>query len=140
MTKVFLDASVIIAGLYSPTGGSALVLKLIEKNVMIGSTSRAVLGEVQRNVVKKLPQKIKFYTELINSSKITVLDYPDKKDVSPWYDIIEAKDAHVLASCVKSKADFLVTLDRKHFMLSDVQKEVPFKIVAPKELIEQVIS
>lgn len=137
MIKVFLDASVIIAGLYSPTGGSALILRLIEKNKIIGLTSQAVLGEVQRNVVKKMPEKVKYYTELTYNGNITVLDYPDKKDVSLWYDVIEAKDAHVLASCVKSKADFLVTLDRKHFMLPDVQKEVPFKIVTPKELIEQ---
>lgn len=136
MIKVFLDASVIIAGLYSPTGGSALVLKLIEKNVIIGSTSQTVLGEAQRNVVKKLPQKIKFYTELINSSKITVLDYPDKKDVSPWYGVIDSKDAHVLASATQTMTDYLVTLDRKHFMLSEVKKAVPFKIVTPKELIE----
>lgn len=136
MTKVFLDASVIIAGLYSPSGGSAFILKLIEKDIITGFTSRTVLGEVQSNVAKKLPHRITAYADFIKRNKVTILDHPDKRDVLRWYGIIEPKDAHVLASCVASKADYLATLDRKHFMLSDIQKEVPFKIVTPKELIE----
>lgn len=133
--KVFLDASVIIAGLYSPSGGSAVILKLIKKDKIKGATSQTVAGEVQRNISQKLPEIREKFEQILASHKLTILSSPKKEEVLKWYTVIDPKDAHVLASCVASKADYLVTLDRKHFMLPNVQKAVPFKIVTPKELI-----
>lgn len=133
--EVFLDASVIIAGLYSLSGGSAVILKLIEKDKIKGATSQTVAGEVQRNISQKLPEIREKFAQILASRKMIILPQPAKEKVLKWYHVIDPKDAHVLASCVASKADYLVTLDRKHFMLPNVQKAVPFKIVTPKELI-----
>ncbi|MFH1840974.1 MAG: hypothetical protein ABH807_02360 [Candidatus Shapirobacteria bacterium] len=36
--------------------------------------------------------------------------------------VIEAKDAPILATALKNKTDFLITLDRKHFLLPRVIK------------------
>ena len=60
--------------------------------------------------------------------------------MTKWYEVINPKDAHVLASCWQSKAKYLITLDRKHFMLPDIQKLVPFKIITPKELLNIIIA
>ena len=139
MTNVFLDASVIIAGLYSQSGGSALILKLAKTGKITGLTSRTVIQEVHRNIMDKMPQNISGYANFIKSSQVTIIDRPDDKNVTRWYSVIEQKDAHVLASGKVSKADYLVTLDRKHFMLEQVKKSVPFIIVTPKELIEILV-
>src|SRR3990167_5602150 len=132
MIKVFLDASVIIAGLYSQSGGSALILKLAKSGEISGITSQAVLKEVQRNIARKMSQKKTLYVDFINNSQVTVIDRLDDKCVARWYSVIEPKDAHVLASATKANVDYLVTLDRRHFMLASVQKAVPFRIVTPK--------
>ena len=134
--RVFLDASVIIAGLYSPSGGSAVILNLIEKGIITGVTSQVILGETKRNIVDKLLKITEKYEQFAKQSKIVVVPIPAKETVAKWHNIIDPKDAHVLAATIASKADYLVTLDRKHFMLEQVKKAVVFKIVTPKELIE----
>ena len=44
--RVFFDASVIIAALLSPSGGSSLLLRYIKKGVIIGITSQTALDEI----------------------------------------------------------------------------------------------
>ena len=51
--------------------------------------------------------------------------------------VIVEKDSIILAESYKSKADFLVTLDRKHFLTDPVAKFLkPQKALTPKILIE----
>jgi predicted nucleic acid-binding protein len=52
--KVFIDTSVLIAGLASVTGGSATVLDLGEAGVIKLVISRQVLVEADRNVTAKI--------------------------------------------------------------------------------------
>ena len=50
--------------------------------------------------------------------------------------IIDPGDAHVLASAHESKADYLVTLDKKHILI--LQKKIRWvSIVSPEQLLEQ---
>lgn len=58
MTKVFLDSSVVIAGINSATGASQIILKLSKDGKIIASVSEIVLQEVMRNLKKKLPEKV----------------------------------------------------------------------------------
>ena len=44
--RVFFDASVIIAALLSPTGGSALLFQFIKIGFIVGVTSQTVIAEV----------------------------------------------------------------------------------------------
>lgn len=60
-----------------------------------------------------------------------------KKECCPKFSkiVIDAGDAHVLASCRETKAQFLVTLDKKHLLI--LGKKIKWtKIVSPGELIE----
>ena len=54
--KVFIDSSVLIRGLLFEETNSALILKLISKNVLIGAINRKVAYEVL-NVLKELKDK-----------------------------------------------------------------------------------
>ncbi|MEW6424916.1 MAG: PIN domain-containing protein [Bacillota bacterium] len=54
-TKVFLDSSVIIAGLASKKSGSYEVLTLAELKIIIPCICEDIVREVFRNVQKKLP-------------------------------------------------------------------------------------
>ncbi len=44
--RVFFDASVIIAAMLSPTGGSAYVLKYAKAGKIVGITSQTVINEI----------------------------------------------------------------------------------------------
>lgn len=136
MKTVFVDSSVLFSAVNSPTGGSSKLFTL--KNIRL-ITSNVVLTETERNVRKKLldyhlnrffmlVEKIQIITQLANTQLI-------KKARK----VIAQKDSVILAQSKKSKADFLVTLDRKHFLTNSVEAFLKAqKVLTPKTLIEMI--
>jgi len=134
--RVFLDASVIIPGIHSPTGGSGAILQLIWQGKLAGFTSLTVLKEAEDNIVEKFSTatQLAYYSQ-IGTFGLTVLEPSKPSAVRRFYPVIVEKDAHVLASANQAKVDFLITLDRKDFKQSKVIESVPFKIVTPGEFL-----
>lgn len=133
--RVLFNASVILAGLKSPKGGSAKLLSFCKKGTLVGKISEIILEEILRNA-----PRIGFDEETIiqKISKIfpRITSPPGKALVDKYKTIsLDLGDAHVLASAKEENADFLVTLDKKHLLvLKNKIKE--FEIVSPGELIE----
>lgn len=131
--KVFFNASVILAGLKSPSGGSGKILQWGRKRKIKALSSEVILDEVLRNVARVgLPQD-----QVLGSIKeiFLVAPAPSTVLVKSFHKIsIDAGDNHVLASSQENKADFLVTLDKKHLLILKNKVE-KFKIVSPGELI-----
>lgn len=132
---VFFNASVILAGLKSPKGGSAKLLSWSGQNKIEGIVSELILDEAGRNLKKlflskrTLKNKISAFkirlapkVSLVNKYKRRVIDYGD---------------AHVFASAEEAEADYLVSLDKKHILVLK-HKIRKIKIVSPKELIEDL--
>jgi|YNPBryunderm2012_1023409.scaffolds.fasta_scaffold01714_5 putative PIN family toxin of toxin-antitoxin system len=131
---VFFNASVILAGLKSPNGGSAKLLNWVKENKIIGIISEIVIEEVLKNTNKIFLTKEKAL-KLI-SQIFLIVKSPNKKYFSVFKDIVlDEGDIHLLVSAKNVKANFLVSLDKKH-ILSLKNKIKDFKIVLPKELIE----
>jgi len=131
---VFFNASVILAGLKSPNGGSAKLLNWVKENKIIGIISETVIEEVLKNTNKIFLTKEKAL-KLI-SQNFLVIKAPSKKFFYLFKDIVlDEGDIHLLVSTKNVKANFLVSLDKKH-ILSLKNKIKDFKIVSPKELIE----
>ena len=136
-TIVFLDSSVLIAGLYSDEGGSGTILKKITKKKLIGFISTSIIEETKRNIRKKfsleLLQKLEKLIKIINIQE----DF-QPKDIIKYRQSVDIKDLHVLIFARSSRADFLITLDKKHFKTKKLQKtNLPFKIVSPKEFLDK---
>lgn len=133
--KVFFNASVVLAGLKSPSGGSAKLLTWSRTKKIDGSISEIVLDEVIRN-----SHKIGFEekrTKLWLKSIFGHIHQAPKIETIKKYEkvVIDEGDAHVLASCHELKANFLVTLDKKHLLI--LKKKIEWlKIVTPGSLIE----
>jgi len=131
---VFFNASVILAGLKSPNGGSAKLLNWVKENKIIGIISEIVIEEVLKNTNKIFLTKEKAL-KLI-SQIFLIVKSPNKKYFSVFKDIVlDEGDIHLLVSAKNVKANFLVSLDKKH-ILSLKNKIKDSKIVLPKELIE----
>jgi predicted nucleic acid-binding protein len=47
--------------------------------------------------------------------------------------VVPEKDAPILAAAHKTKLDYLITLDRRHFKQPQVQDTVLFQILLPEE-------
>lgn len=123
-----------MAGLKSPLGGSGKILQWGKKKKIKALTSELILDEVLRNAARiSLPQN-----QVSKSAKeiFLIVPAPGAALVKNFYKVsVNVGDSHVLAGSIETKADFLVTLDKKHLLiLKDKIKE--FKIVSPRELIE----
>ena len=134
---VFFNASVIIAGFISPTGGSAKLLKWTRENKITGIISEIIYDEVMKKSEKAglSPKEIRRKLFLVFNN---IKKAPNEKLVKKFNNIvIDLGDSHVLASSIESKVDFLVTLDKKHLLVL-TQKIKGLKIVSPKQLIERL--
>ncbi len=133
--RVFFNASVIIAGLKSPGGGSAKLLKYAKQKQIIGIISEIIMDEVLRHRDKLKTSKF----EIVKNLKMifsSINPAPSTPEVEKWQKVvIDAGDAHVLAATKESNSHFLVTLDQKHLLVLQ-NKVINFHIVSPKQLIE----
>ena len=133
--KVFFNASVIIAGLLSPTGGSAQLLKQTKQKQIIGIISEIILDEVLRRSDKLKKSKAEIEKD-VKTIFTSIKPAPSTSEVENWQKIVlDRGDAHVLAAAKESQSQFLVTLDKKHLLILQ-NKIKKFRVVSPKQLIE----
>lgn len=131
--KVFLDASVLVAASASVTGASAYVLHLSRAGKIKALICEEVLGEATKNVEQKLNEagkrRLQIYLKLAG---LVSVSSPSPETVKTCEAVIHAKDAPILAAAIVSKADVLLTLDRKHFLNKKVTYFAkPMKVMAP---------
>lgn len=138
MAKVFLDASVIIAGINSSTGASNFILKLSKDKKIRSFVSEMVIQEVIRNLKKKLPERVLIeFFKYLSEGNFKKIEFEEESEILKYQDITDAKDVHIIAATFKSKADYLITLDKKH-LLKLKSKNFPYKIVTPGEFLKRV--
>lgn len=81
----------------------------------------------------------RFYKLLAASSPALVPPATDD-EIARCAQFVAAKDAHVVASAVKSAAAYPTTLDRKHLANQVVRAAgLPFQILTPGDFLQQVI-
>jgi predicted nucleic acid-binding protein len=134
--SVFFNASVIIAGILSPNGGSSKILGWVKEGKIKGVISEVVFDEVLRHA-SKIGKERNFLAKQILSFRFKILNPPER--LNPKYEkIVEDKgDVHILTSASYEGVIYLVSLDAKHILL--LRNRVnDFKILSPGELIKKL--
>jgi len=136
--RVFFDASVIIAALLSPSGGSAQLLKYIQLGKIAGITSQTVIEEIlEEDKFKKIKKSQREIEQFIAKSNLIIRELITMDEITPYQDI---EDAHLIAGANLTRCRHLVTLDKKHLLRPDIQKKfLPLKIVSPGQLLEELV-
>ncbi len=135
MIKVFLDASVIIAAMLSPRGGSAKVIQLGQLGDWVQITSQTVIDEVKSHT-GKINKSLDEIDQFIKVSQVLVRKRITKLEVKPYWGLIDKDDAHLIAGCKLTESDCLVTLDKKHLLKEDIKNRFkPLNIVNPEVLL-----
>jgi predicted nucleic acid-binding protein len=139
--KLFIDASVFVAAAASPAGGSAAVLELGRRGRVRLLTSRLVLVEAERNTRQKLPTEalLGFY-QYIGTLPIKITASVTEAEIARAARIVAEKDAHVLAAATKSRADVLLTLDRRHLLTPAAQSYSPVLIQTPGGFLQAFVG
>ena len=142
MTRVFLDANVYFAGTLSKQGASAFLLQLARHNKIHWVATRLVLLETERNLRKKTDKKTaRAFHRFLRTTKISVLPPPTEKIMAKYEDAIHPKDIPVLAAALEAPVDYLLTLDRRHFLTPKVAalaKKV--RIMTPGDFLREFRS
>ncbi len=138
MVRVFLDASVYFAGCYSPTGASALILKLAKRKRLELVASRLVLREAERNLRAKGSRKtLQEFHQLLQAVKLRMIRTPSDAVLARYEGAIHPKDVPVLAAAVEANVKYLVTLDRRHFLTPAVRsKAAPVHVLTPGDFLK----
>lgn len=134
-TRLFFDASVLIAGAKSPGGGSALLLEACRVGGFQAVVSQGVLIEVVRNLHDDLAawDRIRDFRVGISWE---VTRTPNEEHAALYSLVIHPKDAHVLAAAVDARCTFLLTLDRRHFLTESLRRaDLPLIILSPGDFI-----
>lgn len=135
--KVFADANVLIAGADSRTGASNAVLLMAEIGLFQLVVSRLVLDEVERNLRKKLPLALPNFARQMAQLQLEIVSPPSDEEVQRWVEVIEAKDAPILAAAVSAQVDRLITLNSKDFT-PEVAAKSGMHILSPGEFVEEI--
>ena len=114
--RVFLDASVIIAALLSPGGGSFYVISSL-KNEYAFVINEYVFEEVNRVLETKFHYSDlkNYFLMLLGSSGVSILSNPPRQSLNRLKGILSEEDRPILLGAVDAGCSFLLTLDDEFF-------------------------
>lgn len=138
-SRIFLDASVLFAAVYSSSGSARdLILLAVEGRIQV-VISQDVLEEVQRNLSKKAPETIDVFRQLMRLIDPVVVADPAAAAVRAVEAYVVAKDAPIVAAAIATQPDYLVTYDRKHLLdPPEVAQKSGLTIVTPDVVVAAV--
>jgi predicted nucleic acid-binding protein len=119
MSKVnlFLDSSALFAGIVSSSGAARVLLLLAESGKLHLTVSEQVIAETERAVARKLPQALSDVRQTILKSRVRIIKDPSGEAVEAHLDwVAHASDVPILVAAMTARVDYLVTLNRKHFL------------------------
>ena len=117
MVNIFLDSSVLIAGIISETGAAHVLLQLGETEEIVLTISELVVDETKRSVMRKAPDILEKVENEIAKSKFKILKDPSSEEVlTNLYLMEDPNDVPILLAAIKANVDYLATHDRKHFL------------------------
>lgn len=115
--SLFLDSSALFAGIVSATGAARALLLLGEVDQISILISEQVVTETERALVRKAPAALQNLRQAILASKAQIARDPAREEVQVNLDLIShAADVPILLAAIQAKVDYLVTLNRVHFL------------------------
>jgi predicted nucleic acid-binding protein len=116
-SDLFLDSSVLFAGVVSPDGAARALLLLAEAGLVTVTVSEQVVAETERAVARKVPQALAYYREALRSTGLRIVHDPSPEEVEAHKDIITHRtDVPIVVAAMRAGVDYLVTFNRRHFI------------------------
>ncbi|HQE49245.1 MAG TPA: putative toxin-antitoxin system toxin component, PIN family [Fervidobacterium sp.] len=119
--RVFLDSNVLLTAVCNENSDSAKLLQLCKEGKLVGIISQEVLHECHYKL-KSYPELQEKFNGLVQNLEIVEIS---DKDIEKYTAMItDLNDRHVLAGAEVGCADYLVTLNWKHFFSSSAKKRL----------------
>ena len=114
-----------------------MLLRLGEAELVGLLVSSQVLSEIEAVIRRKAIHTLPLLAVLIDASRITVVPPPPAELFTLCQELIpHPGDARILADAWSSAADYLVTLDKAHFLsLPGLSRRLPFPLGTPGDCL-----
>ena len=137
--RVFLDASVLFAAVYSARGFARDLLNAAIDGEVELSASSDVVDEVARNLGNKAPgalSRLRGYLAL----DVISLVVPSSDGIGDAAQTVAVKDSHVVAGALSADARVIATYDRRHLLSqADVIREAfGVEVLTPEEVLRRL--
>jgi len=138
--ELFFDSSALVAGVVSASGASRALLLLAEARQVVITVSEQVVTETERAVARKVPRALPDFREAIRAAHLRIVRDPSPVEVAAHADIIaHVPDVPIVVAAMQVKADYLVTLNRHHFLDDpSVAARAKLRIGTPGDALEWV--
>ena len=137
--RLFLDANILFSATHSRRGGARQLIDLAAAGHCNLVTSQHAILEARRNLTVKSPSSSDEFASVLAS--VELIPEAGSGLVSKIGEFgLPGNDAPILASAIASRADLLVTGDRRHFghLFGEVIGNV--RIVTLVEALERVVD
>jgi len=140
--NLFLDSSALFAGIVSATGAARALLLLSEIGDITVTISEQVVTETERAIARKVPGALNDLRQAILASKVQIVRNPTLEEVKANQHLIShPPDVPIVLAAIKAEVDYLVTLNRKHFIEDPgVATDSGLRIGTPGDAINWVRS
>ncbi len=137
MAKIstFLDSDVFISALISQRGAAYKLFNLKEVERWISTLS---LKEINRVLVKKNIKKTSMIKKLKKFCRVLNLKEEDIEERFGLF-VKDINDKHVIAGAYHAKAEFLITYNKKDFVLPAIERKLGIKVLSPGEFLRKVV-
>lgn len=117
MIRAVLDSSVLISAFLTPAGVSGQVLDAFEQGAFTLCLSKEILGETRTSLIKKVKRIRNYYAypdEQVDRFLANLAALGELALELPMLRVVpdDPKDDMIVATAVKTKADYLVSGDR----------------------------
>jgi predicted nucleic acid-binding protein len=137
--RVFLDSNALLSGLVSESGAARRVLDLAELGIIQVVLSDLIIVEVDRNLQEhSFEHLLPLFRQYLLGLKPHSQPDPTKEQVLRAAEVVNVKDAPILAAALEAELDYFLTFDTKHFKTPAIQERVSFEIVTPSEFLESL--
>lgn len=131
--RIFLDTSALLSGLNSPQGASGVLISLFRLKRIEIVISPEVIMEAERAIKNKFPDlETTFVDFMSHRPHVTKPVKPEELKLS--HKVIKSEDAPIFAGATKSRADLLVTLDKRFEFL--VSENNLIKVLSPGDFLK----
>ena len=134
--EVFLDTSVIIAAVMSPTGGARLLFHLAHAGTVKLLVGKGVLGEAEEVMRRKAPELMGLLAQLLDETGVEIRKLPTAAQQKRAHSMLSySPDANVLAQAISANLDWLISHDKEHFGGNPDLNDLPFRVGTPGDVI-----
>jgi len=134
--RVFADTSVIIAAVWSATGGARALFRMSELELIKLISGQSALTEADEVVRRKFPDTLPALVNILEKSRLELAAKPPDNLIAKANELIAyPPDAKILAEAMQAAPDWFVTHDREHFLNNPALQELSFRVGTPGDVL-----